>query len=51
MQYAYAYTWALEGFQWHAIKSAFTHFDERLKINIEEVKPRLATLHASSNVM
>jgi adenosine deaminase len=52
-QCADAFGWNLDDFQWltvNAVKSAFTHFDERLKIINEVVKPRYAALRSSSNV-
>jgi adenosine deaminase len=52
-QCADAFGWNLDNFQWltvNAVKSAFTHFDERLKIINDVVKPRYAALRASSNV-
>jgi len=49
-QCADAFGWNLDDFQWltvNAVKSAFTHFDERLKIINDVVKPRYAALRAS----
>jgi len=48
-QCADAFGWNLDDFQWltvNAVKSAFTHFDERLKIINEVVKPRYTALRA-----
>jgi adenosine deaminase len=46
-QLADAFGWGLEDFQWitvNAVKSAFTHFEERLRIINSVVKPRYAAL-------
>ncbi|NBV82071.1 MAG: adenosine deaminase family protein [Actinobacteria bacterium] len=46
-QCADAFGWTLDDFQWvtvNSVKSAFAHFEERLKIINEIVKPRYAAL-------
>ena len=46
-QCADAFNWTLDDFQWvtvNSVKSAFAHFEERLNIINEIVKPRYATL-------
>lgn len=50
-QCADAFGWTLDDFQWvtvNSVKSAFAHFEERLRIINEIVKPRYATLHDKS---
>ena len=49
IQCADAFGWRLDDFQWitvNSVKSAFAHFEERLKIINEIVKPRYAELRA-----
>ena len=49
-QCADAFGWTLDDFQWvtvNSVKSAFAHFEERLKIINEIVKPRYAALRAA----
>ena len=48
-QLADAFGWGLTEFEWltiNAMKSAFTHFDERLRIINTIIKPRYAELRA-----
>ena len=50
-QCADAFGWTLDDFQWitvNSVKSAFTHFEERLKIINTIVKPRYAELRQQS---
>ncbi|MEY4401591.1 MAG: adenosine deaminase [Actinomycetota bacterium] len=50
VQCADAFGWTLDDFQWitvNSVKSAFAHFEERLKIINEIVKPRYAALRQS----
>jgi adenosine deaminase len=49
-QCADAFGWTLDDFQWitvNSVKSAFAHFEERLKIINEIVKPRYAALRTN----
>ena len=49
-QCADAFGWTLDDFQWitvNSVKSAFAHFEERLKIINEIVKPRYTALRAN----
>jgi adenosine deaminase len=46
-QCADAFGWTLDDFQWitvNSVKSAFAHFEERLRLINEVVKPRYAAL-------
>ena len=50
-QCADAFGWTLDDFQWitvNSVKSAFAHFEERLKIINEMVKPRYSVLRVPS---
>jgi len=49
-QCADAFGWTLDDFQWitvNSVKSAFAHFQERLKIINEKVKPAFKLLEGS----